>query len=103
MWTSAWRAFLLLNGGWIQFGLSQPCVPKGSVRKVCRSGLSSIFGMKSIGGCSHQSTLPAASSSDASQGSGKEGIVHQITMVARDVGGRPDGIEDLKIGLCNET
>lgn len=43
MWISAWRAFLLLNGGWIQFGLSQPCVPNGSVRKVCRSGLSSIF------------------------------------------------------------
>src|SRR5450759_1237257 len=69
MWSSAWRAFLLLNGGWRQFGLSQPCVPRGSVRKVCRSGFCSILGMKSSGGCSHQSTSPDVSSFAASQGS----------------------------------
>src|SRR5262245_63523703 len=70
MWSSASRAFLLLNGGWRKFGLSQPCVPRGSMSKVCRSGFCSILGMKSIGGCSHQSTLPATRSSAASQGSG---------------------------------
>jgi hypothetical protein len=67
---SASRAFLLLNGGWSQFGLSQPCVPSGSMSRVCRSGFCSILGMKSSGGCFHQSTLPAARSSAASQGSG---------------------------------
>ena len=35
MCSSARRAFLLLNGGCSQFGLSQPCAPSGSTRNVC--------------------------------------------------------------------
>jgi hypothetical protein len=52
MWSSAWRAFFLLNGGWRKFGRSQPWVPRGSTRNVLRAGFCSIFGMKSRGGCS---------------------------------------------------
>jgi hypothetical protein len=33
----------------------------------------------------------------------EEGVVHEIAVVACDVGGRPDGIEDLQIGLGDET
>jgi hypothetical protein len=32
----------------------------------------------------------------------EERVVHQKAMVARDVGGRPDGIEYLQIGLCHK-
>ena len=47
------------------------------MRNVCKSGFCSILGMKSSGGCSHQSTLPAARSSAASQGSG---MYRQMTL-----------------------
>src|SRR5271165_4323945 len=77
MWSSAWRAFLLLNGGWRKFGLSQPCAPSGSMRNVCRSGFCSILGTNSSGGSSHQSTSPAARASATSQGSG---MYRQITL-----------------------
>jgi hypothetical protein len=33
----------------------------------------------------------------------EERVVHKIAVVARDVAGRPDGIEDLEIGLCDEA
>ena len=33
----------------------------------------------------------------------EEGVVHKIAVVARDVGGRPDRIEDLQIGLRHEA
>ena len=33
----------------------------------------------------------------------EERVVHKIAVVARDVGGRPDGIEDLQIGLRHEA
>jgi hypothetical protein len=33
----------------------------------------------------------------------EQGVVHEITVVARDVGGRPDRIENLQIGLCHEA
>jgi hypothetical protein len=32
----------------------------------------------------------------------EEGVVHQVPVVARDVGGRPDGIQHLQVGLCHE-
>jgi hypothetical protein len=33
----------------------------------------------------------------------EEGVIHKIVMVPRDVGGRPDRIEDLQIGLRHEA
>ena len=33
----------------------------------------------------------------------EQGVVHEIAVVARDVGGRPDRIEDLQIGLRHEA
>jgi len=32
----------------------------------------------------------------------EEGVVHKVAVVARHVGGRPDRIHDLQVGLCNE-
>lgn len=34
---------------------------------------------------------------------GEEGVVNKITVIARDVGRRPDRIEDFQIGMCHET
>ena len=72
MCTSACRAFLLLNGGCRWFGRSQPWVPSGSGRKVDSALFCSIFGMKSSGGISHQSTSPAASAAAAVAWSGSQ-------------------------------
>jgi hypothetical protein len=83
MWSNASRAFLLLNGGCSQFGLSHPCVPRGSKTNVCKSGFCSILGMKSSEGSCHQSTLPVKRSSAASQGSG---MYRQITSSAEALG-----------------
>src|ERR1700730_5646917 len=72
---------------------------------VGSSGFCSIFGTKSSGGCSHQSTLPAARSSAASQGSGMYRQVHHLTarrparrLIARDVVGITH-VHDLLAGL----
>src|SRR4029077_13051987 len=33
----------------------------------------------------------------------EQGVVHEVTVVAGDVGGRPDRIDDLQIGLRHEA
>jgi hypothetical protein len=33
----------------------------------------------------------------------EKGVVDKIAVVARDIGGRPDGIENLQVSLCNEA
>ena len=70
MWSSACRAFLLLNGGNRWLGRTQPWIPPGFFTNTVMLGFFSSRVEKSTGGLSHQSTSPFSSAADAVAASG---------------------------------
>src|SRR6267142_1552330 len=107
MWRSAWRAFLLLNGGNRWLGRTQPWIPPGFFTKTVTFGFFSSRVEKSTGGLSHQSTSPFSRAAARRLVAGDvvgEALVHHLVSrlplgLDEPVRSRADEVLDLLVGV----